>query len=118
PVGEGRSLPILTNPQGWRQENLPHTIPPANRRPASTRIPTPMRSSERSNQDARRSAFTPRCFPPRQSRWPALPPIGVRSSEKRAAWTPPARPPHASLLSLRRWHGEILTRRRFTWYCP
>ena len=61
--------------------------------------------------------MTPPCFPQRPSRWPALPPIGARSNERRAAWTTPARPPHVSLLSPRRWHEEILTRRRFTCYC-
>ena len=91
--------------------------PPANRRAASTRMPTPMRSSGRSNQDARRSALTTPCFPPRPSRWPALPPVGPRSNERRAAWTMPARPPHVSLPSPRRWHEEIPTRRRFTWCC-
>ena len=61
----------------------PAQIPPANRRAASTRMPTPMRSSGRSNQDARRSALTPPCFPPRPSRWPALPPS--RGAEQRKA---------------------------------
>ena len=52
-------------------------------RAASTRMPTPMRSSGRSNQDARRSALTPPCFPPRPCMWPALP--SSRGAEQRKA---------------------------------
>ena len=95
----------------------PAPTPPANPRADSTRTPTPIWSSGRSSQDARRSALTLPCFPPRPSRWAALPPLGARSNEIRAAWTTPARPPHVSLLSPGRWHEEILTRRRFTCYC-
>ena len=59
-------------------------------------------------------AFTPRCFPPRPSMWLALPPIEVRSNERLAAWTMPARTPHVSPPSRRCWHEEIPTRRRST----
>ena len=104
-----RRLPELVRIREWRT-GLPATstrirparTPPANPRAASTRTPTRIRSSGRSNQDARRSALTAPCFPPRPSMWPAWPPVGPRSNERRAAWTMPARPPHVSPPSRRR----------------
>ena len=96
----------------------PARIPPANRRAASTRTPTPMRSSGRSNQDARRSALTPPCFPPRPSGGRHC----RRSGPRATKGGPPGRCPPDRRMSLRLreecWYEEIPTKRRSTWCCP
>ncbi len=101
---------------GWQkdwQRGLPATSsrirptrsPPANRRGASTRTSTPVRSSWRSNRDVRRWVFTPPCFPTRQVKCASLLTVGPSSNERLAAWT--MRWTAASLLAL----GKVLVRR-------
>ena len=41
----------------------------------------------------------------------------AKSNERPAAWTTPARPPHISPPSRRRWYEEIPRKRRSMWCC-
>ena len=75
-------------------------------------LPTPMRSSGGSNQDARRLATAPPCSPPRPFMWPVLPRIGAPSNERRVAWMMPAIPPQVSPPSRRLWYEELPTKQR------
>ena len=108
---------------GWRTGSpktsspiRPMRSPPANPRAALTRTPKPMRLSWRSNQDAKRWAFTPPCFPPRHCRLPGLPSVGPRNNEGLAAWKTPAGPSQVSPPSQRCWPKEIPRRRCTTCY--